>query len=68
MRMRTIDQAITYLRDRDPETAITKNALRQMVKNGDIPSVQVGRKRLIALETLDERLLGVLQIKVNTVP
>lgn len=54
MKMRTIDQAIEYIHRNDPETAITKHALRSMLKDGRLPYVQVGKKHLIALETLDE--------------
>lgn len=58
MRMRTIEQAAIYLKEKDPQTAVTKHALQQMVKSGTLPSVQVGHKRLIALENLDTYFLG----------
>lgn len=56
MRMRTIDQAMEYVRSTDPETALTKTALRRKVITGAIPSVRAGRKYLIDLDRLDESL------------
>lgn len=53
MRMRTINEASAYLTELDPETALTKTALRRLVINGSIPSVRVGNKYLIALENLE---------------
>ena len=46
-RMRTIAECARMLLEADPGTAITKNAIRTKVLTGEIPSVQVGRKRLI---------------------
>ena len=53
MRMRTIDQAAAYIQQSDPETAITKTALRRLVTTGQLPSVRVGVKYLVSLEALD---------------
>lgn len=39
MKMRTIEQAAIYLKEKDPQTAITKHALRQMVKSGILGSI-----------------------------
>ncbi len=66
--MRTIDQAVEWLREFDPETAITKTALRRLVVSGQLPSVRVGQKYLINLEILSEYLAGGMQqeIPVNT--
>ena len=55
--MRTIDQAAAWLCARDPETALTKTALRRLIITGQLPSVRVGQKYLISLEVL-ERFLG----------
>ena len=55
-RMRTIDQAIAYIREVDPETALTKNALRCLVISKAIPSTRIGKKYLLSLEKLDEFL------------
>jgi hypothetical protein len=45
-----------HIRQIDPDTALTPWALRNMVLSGKIPSVQVGRKRLINIDTLGEYL------------
>ena len=55
-RMRTIDQAMAYIREVDPETALTKNALRCLVISKAIPSTRIGKKYLLSLEKLDEFL------------
>lgn len=56
MRMRTIEQGITYIKERDPHTQFTRNALRQLVLIGEIPSVRVGNKYLVALENIEKYL------------
>ena len=56
MRMRTQAQALAAIKAEDPETNLTAWALRQMVLTGVVPSVQVGRKRLIDLDRLSEYL------------
>ena len=57
-RMRTIDEAAKWLLENDPETALTKTALRRLVVTGQLPSVRVGQKYLISLETLESYLRG----------
>lgn len=57
-RMRTIDQAAAWLRETDPETAFTKTALRRLVTSGQLPSVRVGQKYLLDLDTLTGFLSG----------
>ena len=56
MKMRTIEQAAAYIQQSDPETAITKTALRRLVTTGQLPSVRVGVKYLVSLEALDAYL------------
>lgn len=58
MRMRTIDQAAEYVKATDPDTALTKTAIRRLVTTGALPSVKVGQKYLVALENLDAYLGG----------
>lgn len=55
-RMRTIDEAYEYLKAQDPETAMTRYYLRQLVINGTIPAVMAGRKYLLNLDKLEEYL------------
>lgn len=65
-RMRTIDEAAAFLRQADPNTAITKTALRRLVTSGQIPSVRVGAKYLVDLGTLDE-FFGGQAVKAQTI-
>lgn len=58
MRARTIDQLADYLKTADPETALTKTALRRLATTGVIPSVRVGQKYLVTLESVDAFLSG----------
>lgn len=64
MRMRTINEASAYLAELDPETALTKTALRRLVVSGAVPSVRVGNKYLLSLETLEDYLSGEKQPEV----
>lgn len=57
-RMRTIPQAAAWAKEVDPCTALTRTALRRLVLAGEIPCVQVGVKRLVALEDLESYLAG----------
>lgn len=57
-RMRTIKEAIRYIKETDPDTALTEHALRGMVNTGQIPHVPAGRKFLLDLDSLDEYLRG----------
>ena len=58
MRMRTLPEAIKVIREEDPESALTLWALRRMVKQGKIPFVEMGTKRLIDVDRLPEYLAG----------
>ena len=57
-RMRTINEAAAWLREIDPETAFTPTALRRLVISGTLPSVRIGSKYLINLDTLEAFLAG----------
>lgn len=57
-KMRTINEAAAFIRQTDPSTAITKTVLRRLVTSGQIPSVRVGTKYILDLETLDAFLAG----------
>lgn len=66
--MRTIEQAAAWLMESDPETALTKTALRRLVVTGQLPSVRVGQKYLIALETLEDYLAGTVPLPLQVTP
>lgn len=55
-RMRTIAEAAKELKEIDPLTAITPYAIRQMVLSGEIPHINVGKKRLINMDVLENYL------------
>lgn len=53
-RLRTIRKAHNYIRQRDPQTAISEQLLRDLVRRGTLRYVEVGSKYLIDLdEVLD---------------
>lgn len=57
-RMRTIDQAYEYVLSQDAETSLTKTALRRLIVSGKLPSVKIGEKYLLNLDTLEAFLSG----------
>lgn len=61
-RMRTLSAAFKWLQENDPDTALTKTALRRLVITGAIPSVRIGEgakpKYLINLDALSDYLHG----------
>lgn len=67
MRMRTIDQAALWLLENDPDTALTKTALRRLVVTGKLPSVRIGQKYLVSLETLEDYLRGTVPLPLPAV-
>ena len=46
-RMRTIPKAFEEIKALDPNTDFTLRALRRMVKNGEIPTVQIASKNFL---------------------
>jgi hypothetical protein len=58
-RIRTLSEVYSYIKDMDPDTAITQNALRRMVVSGQVPCIKAGKKYLIDLDVLFEYLKGV---------
>ncbi len=55
-KMRLISEAYKQLKIEDPNSAITLNGLRCLIKRGEIPSVKIGRKTLINYDVLLEYL------------
>ena len=55
-RMRTMTEVMKHVRENDPDGALTPWAVRNMIKNGRIPSVKQGRKYLVNIDLLDEYL------------
>ena len=58
-RMRTVNTAYEELICDDPNTAVTKNAIRQIVNSGKIPSLRFGNRTVFDLDDLEKYLLTV---------
>lgn len=58
MRMRTIEQAYNWVHEQDSQSNLTKHAIRHLVITHQIPSVSVGKKYLLSLESLEVFLLS----------
>ena len=56
--VRTIEQTINFVREKDPQTALTKNALRKLILTKQLPACRVGTKYLVNIEVLEEYLKG----------
>lgn len=56
-RMRTVNTAYKELICDDPNTAVTKNAIRQIVNSGKIPSLRFGNRTVFDLDDLEKYLL-----------
>jgi len=66
--MRTISACARLLREDDPDTAFTQNAIRTKVLTGEIPHVRCGNKRLINYDTLVEYLQNPLAAMETSAP
>lgn len=55
-RIRTIDQAYDEIKAKDPQTAISRYLVRQMVKQGMVPSLPSGNKRLVDVDVLERKI------------
>lgn len=53
MRMRTIEEGYNEIKEKDPETSLTKNAWRSLIKSGVIPSVAFGKKKLVNMDAVE---------------
>ena len=52
IRMRLLDEAVQKIKKLDPQSAISKNFVRELALNGKVPCVMAGRKRLINFDAL----------------
>ena len=57
-KMRTLPQAVKYIRTQDNDTALTVHGLKMLVLNGTIPHVQINSKRLVDVELVLSFLCG----------
>lgn len=58
-RIRTLSETYLFIKEMDADTAITPNALRQMVVSGRVPCIKAGKKYLLDVDVLLEFLKGV---------
>ena len=68
MMIRTIDKAYDELKARDPDTAISRYLVRQMVRTGMVPSINSGTKKLVDVDVLESyvaELTGSKPEKIN---
>lgn len=54
--MRLIKEAFQQIKTDDPQTALTLNALKTLVRTGEVPSIKSGRKTLVNYTALIEYL------------
>ncbi len=57
-KLRTLSEAYNYIKEQDPDTAITANALRRLVVSRQVPRVMIGKKYLLDMDALQEFLKG----------
>ena len=51
--MRLITEAYAEIKEADPNTAITMTAFRRLVLDGRIPSIMIGNKRVVSMESVE---------------
>ncbi len=51
-KLRLISEAFKIIKDEDPESALTMNGLRTLIKSGKVPSCKIGRKTLVNIDVL----------------
>lgn len=61
-RMRTIHEAMQYIKAKDPDSAISEWWLRQAIKTGKLPHVEAGSRYLVNLDILESIMPGKEQI------
>lgn len=52
-RIRTLPKAVEECKEKDPNTCITLNALRQWVRQGLVPSAKAGKNFLVDMDRLE---------------
>lgn len=55
-RMRTAGKVLEIIQAEDPGTEVTLHYIRQLIKTGAVPSVAVGRKRLVDADDVIQRI------------
>ena len=57
-RMRTAPGALEIIKELDPGTAVTLRYVRRLIATGEVPHVDVGRKKLVNVDLLLKFLEG----------
>jgi LPS sulfotransferase NodH len=65
-RLRTINEAVRYLKQQDPETSMTPYFIRRFIIEGQVPTIMAGKKYLVDLDCLLAHLDQ--QLESPTVP
>lgn len=55
-RMRTLAEAYAYIKEKDPETAISANFVRCLIVSGAVPRMKCGKKYLVDVDLLMDYL------------
>jgi len=58
MILRTIERALDYIKQLDPETDITEYMIRKLAKQGKVSQVRSGVKTLVDVESVIKYLSG----------
>jgi ribosomal protein S12 len=58
-RIRTVNTAFEEIKAKDPNSAITKTAIRRLLSNGIIPSINIGNKVIFNMDDLENILAEV---------
>ena len=53
-RLRTARAAAQLLRAEDPDSAITEYMIRKLMDSGEIPYMQLGRKKIVSIEAVEQ--------------
>lgn len=57
-RMRTAHGALEIIKELDPDTAVTLRYIRRLIATGEVPHVDVGRKKLVNVDQVLKFLEG----------
>lgn len=50
--LRTAKAAADYFRERDPDSTLTEYTIRKWMDDGELPFIQVGKKRITSIEAI----------------
>ena len=64
-RIRTIPDAYKHVKELDPETSITPHFIRQMITEGQVPYLKAGKKYLVDVDALVEKIEQMLVTNSN---